>query len=164
MVLVDLGEVEYTFFPAAVVRRRVKCGADAAFGIYPGGRVTPQFEREHAREIGLEREHLEIEHDLHVVFEGVRHTGRRRRQLSRLPAAVAFLEALDALLEFADVLRVLIDAHAVGRTHVASQSGHLGHDPIQNAPIGATAHGALFRSSAGSEELLEHGPGIANHG
>jgi hypothetical protein len=64
---VDLREVEDAILAAAVVRRVVERAAEPALGVGAVGVVAPELEREHPRDIRLEREHLEIEHQPHVL-------------------------------------------------------------------------------------------------
>ena len=60
---------------------------------------------EHARDVRRERQHLQVEHQLDVLVEGIGHADRRRRQLARLAARVVLLDLLDAPLDLADVSR-----------------------------------------------------------
>ena len=43
------------------------------------GGVASELEREHARRVRLERQHLQVEHQLDVLVERVGHAGRRAR-------------------------------------------------------------------------------------
>ena len=71
------------------------------------------------------REHLEVEHQLHVLFERIRHAGRRFGQLARFAARVARFDRLNAALELANVFEVLVDALAVGVAKLALERPRL---------------------------------------
>jgi hypothetical protein len=78
-----------------------------------------RLEREDARHVRLERQHLDVEHQLHVLFERIGHTGWRFRQQALVTARVLRFDLLDATLEFAHVLEILIHATTVGRAEFA---------------------------------------------
>src|SRR5206468_7507571 len=73
------------------------------------------------------------------------------------------LDALDAALELADVVEVLVQAGAIARPELALQLRNLPGDPVEDAAIGAAIRGALLRRCADAEELIEDGPRIADH-
>ena len=95
---------------------------DAALRIDARRAVAADLEREDARDVGGERQRLQVEHQLDVLVERVGHAGRRAGQLARLAARVARLDALDAPLDLADVVEVLIEPRAVGRRRASLRS------------------------------------------
>ena len=68
---------------AAVVRQRMVRFGHADLGVRAVARLARQLERDHARDVALQRQHLQIEHQPRVV--GVRR--RARRPAGRGPAA-----------------------------------------------------------------------------
>ena len=77
--------------------------------------VAAQLEREDARHVRRERDRLQIEHQLDVLFERVGHADRRRRQLARPRRCVLLrLDLLDAPLDLADVVEVVGEPRAIG--------------------------------------------------
>ena len=118
---VERREVEDLLLLAAVVRRVVERALEAALRIAAVRRVAPQLEREDARDVGRERQHLQVEHQLDVLAERVRHADRRRRQLPQLAAAVARLDDLDPPLDLAHVLEIVGEPRSVGRPQRAAQ-------------------------------------------
>ena len=119
VVLVDLRELEDAVLAIAVVRRRVEAGGDAALRIDAARRVAAHLEREDARGVRRERQHLQVEHQLDVLVERVGHADRRLRQLARLAAGVVGLDLLDAALDLAHVVEVARQARAVGGAELA---------------------------------------------
>ena len=76
-------------------------------------RVAAGLERDDARHVGLQREHLQVEHQLHVLGERVGHAGRRVGQRARFAAAVVRFDRLDAALDLAHVVQVAVEARLV---------------------------------------------------
>ena len=163
VVLVDLAELPDAFLRRAVMRRIVEPAIDAAARIDATGTVAAHLEREDARRVRREREHLEIEHQLDVFVERIGHSGRRTGQLARLAARVTGFDARDALLDLPDVARVLIQALPVRRSQGAPQIGHLVRQHVENAAVGRTPLGALLRIAARAEQLLEHHARVSPH-
>ncbi len=98
-----------------------------------------------------------------MLTEVVGNTDRCLGNRTLFATGVLGCDAINALLEFADVRRVEVETMPVRWTEVSSQSGHLAHDPVEDAAVRREALGSLFRCSTGAEELLEHGPWVANH-
>ena len=161
---VDAGEVKNRLLVASVMRGRVEGLVDAALGIDPRRRVPSRLEREYARDVRREGQNLDVEHELHVLGEGVRDSGRRFRQLARLPAGVAVLDALDSPLQLADVLQVPVEPLLVVLGQRSPEIRDFAGDPVENAPVRAPARGALLGRASGAEEHLERHPRVADHG
>ena len=122
---VDLAELGDVRRLVAVMRRRVEALGDAALRIDAARRVAAHLEREHARDVGLERERLQVEHQLDVLVERVGHAGRRAGQLARLAAHVARLDLLDAPLDLADVLEIALHPLPIARVEPPIEIRHL---------------------------------------
>src|SRR5438067_1210171 len=96
--LANLVELENPLFAVAVVRRgmerllRLALREDAVL------RVAARLERHDTGHVGLQREHLDVEHQPHVLGERVGDAGRRLGQLARLAARVARFDRLNAAL------------------------------------------------------------------
>ena len=88
---------------------------DAALRIDAARRVAAHLEREHARDVRLERERLQIEHQLDVLVERVGHAGRRAGQLARLAAHVARFDLLNAPLDLAHVFEIALHPLPIAR-------------------------------------------------
>ena len=73
---VDLGELGQLLRIVGVVRHRMVQLGHADVRVGPRARLARQLERDHSCHVGLQREHLELEHELHVVFPHGRHVCR----------------------------------------------------------------------------------------
>ena len=80
----DRVEVQDPLLVVPVVRGGVERTAGAALREDAVLRVAAGLERDDARHVGLQRQHLEIEQKLHVLGERVGHAARRVGQLARL--------------------------------------------------------------------------------
>ena len=76
--------------------------------------------RDDARRVGLERQHLQVEHQVDVV--GVEHRDARRLVDRRREAGHVLLGALDALLDLADRRQIFVELALVGRTEVGGRA------------------------------------------
>ena len=159
-------EVANLVFLAAVMRRVVKRPFEAALGIDAVRRITTELEREHARDVGREGEHLQIEHQLDVLAERVGHARRRRRQLAQLAAEIARLDDLDAPFDLAHVIQVLGQPRSIGRPQRLLQPPDRRQQPVEDAAILRQPFRA-FRlrrpDLEDTEQLVEDDAGIAEH-
>ena len=122
----------------AVVRRGWNGCGDAALRVDAAGAVAAHLEREHARDVGGERERLQVEHQLDVLAERVGHADRRAGQLARLAAGVVRLDALDAALDLADRRRGTdpAGARSAGAELPLAMRATSRRDPVEDAAIG----------------------------
>ena len=148
----------------AVVRRRVEGLAGAAVGEGVVLQVEAGLEGDDPGQVRLQGEHLQVEHQPHVVFPAVRDSRRGLRHLPLLAARVLRLHQLDAPLQLADVGGVLIQRLPVQRPQLPLQVVQLHQYPVEQALAVAQPHGAVGRGVAGAEQLLEHPPGLADGG
>ena len=79
---------------------------------------TRHHERGHARDVGLERQHLQIEHELGVFPEGGRHADRLLRHGE---IAVDRLAFRDALFHVAHGVEIFAELGAVARAESAAE-------------------------------------------
>ena len=148
---------------AAVVRQRVVRVGHPDFGVGAVARLVPQHEGGDPGQVGLPGEHLQVEHQLGVVDEAVGHARRlvHRRQLARrLP-----LGRLDAPLDVAHRVEVLVQLHLVAGAQLFAQPRRLGRHHVEQAavvpPGGQPGRGV--GGAAGAEQPLEDGARVAGH-
>src|SRR5215510_4693732 len=113
---IDLGNFEELFRIVAMMTRGMMLVRDADFRICTVIELAGQLEGNDPRDVGLKRQHLQIEQELRVVGERCRYTNR--------PLQVGYgiflcprLGALDLALDFANAVQVLIDANSIGCSH-----------------------------------------------
>src|SRR5262245_53977811 len=106
-----------------MMRRRMEAFGDAALWIDAARRVTSGFKREDARNVGLQRDGLQIEHQLHVLVERVGHARRSARELSLFSARVACLDALYPPLDLPNVFGVALHALPIGSVEPPGEIG-----------------------------------------
>ena len=137
-------------------------GGRFAFGVSAAGEVAGKEQRAHAGDVGLESQGQEIELKFDVLVESLRHTdrnaqigGRDRRGLHG---------NLEPALDFADVLRIVVEPRAIGRAGLVAKTRETAGERIQNAAIALSARGALRGRSAVAEHALEDYLRIQFHG
>ena len=111
----------------------------------------------------LEREDLQIEHQFHVLGEGIRNAGRRIGNLARLAAVVARLDGFDPALQFLNVIEIPIEPGAVRRAQLTPQRRDLAGDVIEDAATALAARTTIGRGRAGAEQHVESDARVANH-
>jgi hypothetical protein len=147
----------------AVVRERVVRLGDADLRIRARALLLADHERDDAREIRLEREHLQVVHQREMVLEHGRDTLWlvHRRQFEIL----LFLRPLHATFDVAHRLGVLIEPSLIAGTEIAAQAGELLVHRVQDAAV--LVQPRLARAALGapavSEELFEHRPRVVFH-
>ena len=128
-----LSQRAYPWLAAAVVRGGVERLTRSALREDAVVGVATHLERDDACEVRFEREHLDVEQQLHVLGERVGHSRRRVRQLTRLAVEVPRLDGLDPALDLLDVLEITVEAHPIGGAQLFLQGDDLGVDPVENA-------------------------------
>jgi hypothetical protein len=110
-------------------------------------------ERADARDIGLERQHLQIEHQLDVFPERRGHADRlvRHREI-----AVVGFGLGDAVFEVAHGVEIFAQIGPVPRSEPPVQPRDLLRQTVKNAAIFIDAGLAFFRGGADAEQPLEH--------
>ena len=116
---VDLGNLRELFRIVAVMTGGMVRVRDADFRIRAVAELARQLERDDPCDVRLERQDLQVEHELRVI-------GERRRDAHR-PIQIGHgivrrprFGALDLALDLADAVEIVIDAHAVGRSPLAA--------------------------------------------
>jgi len=97
--------------------------------------------RDDARRVGLERDELQIEHQVDVL--GVQHGNAGRLVDGRLEARHVFLGLLDALLDLADRRQVFVELASIRRTEIRREPRRALADEVEDAP--AVLHAARAR-------------------
>ncbi len=110
-----------------------------------------------------ERDRLQVEHQLDVLLEIVGHAGGRLGSSRSSPLVLRASIRLDAPLDLAHVVEVVVQPRAVGRAELCRTPSDLVGDPVEDAAIGAAVRGALFRRGADAEQLIERRARIADH-
>src|SRR5205823_9038337 len=102
------------------------------FGIPTPGVLARHHDGADTRDVGLERQRLQVEQQLDVFLE-------RARQAHRLirhgEAAVGRLRLCDALLDIADGVEVFAQLRAVTRAELVAEAGDLPRELVKEAAI-----------------------------
>ena len=121
--------------------------------------LARELERDHAREVRLQREHLQIEHQLDVLLPDLGHAWRAIDSRYRRLGVLTF-RALDAPLDLPDRVEILIDLRPIAGAELPLQAGHVGHDPVEDAGVLLQLRAPPLRGSAVAEQALEDHPRI----
>ena len=118
MIAVDLRHVRDQLGHVAVMRQRMVRLGHANLRVRAGALLLADHERDDARQVGLKRQELQVEHQRQVIFEDRWHALRLldRRQLE----VALFLGFLDAPFDVADRLGVFVDLHLILRAQLPS--------------------------------------------
>ena len=163
MILIDLIEFQNRRLATAVMRCRMESLVRAALREGAARRVTTGLEGKHAGHVRLECQHLNIEHELHVLRERIGNARRRLGQQPLLTTLVLRFHLLNATLELAHIFEILLHALTIGRAQVALERRHLAHHPIKDAAIVAAARRSVGIAAAGAKQQVKRGPWIADH-
>ena len=164
VVLVDHVELHDRRLAAAVVRRRVEALVRAALRERAARGVAARLERDHARHVRLQREHLKVEHQLHVLVERIGHADRRLGQLARLAATSCALRPPGCGARSRGCPSTYLSRRcAVRRPELALQLRHLARDPVEDALVRLAARHAVRVVRAGAEQHVERDARIADH-
>ena len=118
VVPVDLRHVRNELGLVLMVRQRMMRLGHANLRIRPRALLLADHERNHAREIALIREQLQVEHQRQVIFEN-RRCSLRLIHFRQLEIGL-LLRALDAALDVSHRFRVLLDLRAILRPQLGS--------------------------------------------
>ena len=147
-----------------VVRQGVVRVRHADLRIGLRGELRRHEEGDDARQVGLVSQHLQVEHQLHVVLERRRDAGRGPLHHRQLAVGIG-LDALDAALHVAHRGQVVGELRAVRRPEPLAEAGHLRRHGVQDAPIALDPLAPRGGVGAGpvAEQALEEGARIALH-
>ena len=113
VIAVDLRHPRDQLGHVAVMRQRMVRLGHANLRIGPGALLLADHERDHARQVRLEREQLQVEHQLQVILEDRRHA-RRLVHVRQIEIPLR-LGALDSPLDVANRLGELVDLRLILR-------------------------------------------------
>ena len=99
------------------MRQRMEPFGDAEVRVGPHARFAIHRERDDARDVGLERQRHQVEHQLEVLGDVVRRADRRVRNIQ--PRHVLLRRHLHAPLDLADRVEVVADDDAVATPRLA---------------------------------------------
>ena len=102
-----------------VVRQVVERIADAGLREDGAAQLAREHQRRDARDVRLERDHLQVHQQLEVLLERRRHAGRHVRQRDVL--ARRRLGALNPPLDLAHVVEILVQPPAIARRQILLQ-------------------------------------------
>ena len=142
MELIDLGHLGDLVRIVAVVRERVMRIGDADLRIRAVAGFARQLKRDDARDVALQRQQLQVEHQPGVVGVGGRHAERPIEIGQRILLGGRF-GLLNAPLDVADRFQVLVDAVAIARAErVLQPREFFGHGIEQARPLLRARRGA----------------------
>src|SRR6516164_8380005 len=107
-----------------MMRERVMRVLDPDLRIRATGQFTPHHERHHASEVALIGENLQIEHQLHVLFERRWNTSRRLDVGQHRRRALSF-GGLYPAFDVTNALEVLLDLEPVAAANPMLERGDL---------------------------------------
>ena len=135
----------------------------ADLGIRPRALLLADHERDHARQVRLQRQELQVQHQRQVILEDGRDALRliERRQLD----VALLLGPGDAPFDVAHRLGVLLHLGAVLRPELAPQPGQLGVHRVEDALVLPHPRfaGAAIGGAAIAEQPLEDGARVVLH-
>ena len=127
--------------------------ADLGIGARAG--FARQLERDHAGDVALQRQHLQVEHQPRVVGVSGRHA-HRAIEIRQWESAVCGLGFLNAALHLADRIEILADLGAVARAELLLKAGDVFGHPIEKAGVLPQFGAAVGRAAAVAEQALEN--------
>ena len=104
MILVDHREIEDRVFTPTMMGCWVKWRLGSALRIYPRRSISSGFKGEDPCHVGCERKRLQVEHELHVLREGVGNTRWSSWQSTLLSRTVLCLNSLDTTFDLSNVV------------------------------------------------------------
>ena len=131
--------------------------ADFRIGSVAG--FASELERNDARDIALQRQHLQVEHQSRVVGISRRHTDGPIQIRQRIVLRVGF-GFLNAAFDFADGFKILTDARAVGRSEVAFEAREILVKPVEQAGLFPQRSTPFSAAPTFTEETLEDDSGM----
>ena len=160
VVLVDLLHLLDLLAVPAVVRQRVVRVGDADLRIGRAALLAADHVGEDARRVGLVGQQEQVVHQPRVVLERDRDAGRRLQQ-RELAVGLRFGD-LDAALDLAHCVEVVVQLALVLAVQAALQPGDLVHHRVEDAALLLRASPPHARVGAAgvAEQPLEHHPRV----
>ena len=155
VVLVDLRQLGDPPRILAVMRHAVEARRRRfALRVGAAGQVAGEEQRADAGDVGLERQRQQVELQLDVLVEGLRHADRHLHVLGRDGRGLH--RNLQPPLDLADVLGVVVEPGAVGRADVAAQPREAAGQRVEDALVALAPRRPLLDRAAVAEHPLEH--------
>ena len=155
--LIDLGHPRNLFRIVAVMRQRMMRIRNASLRIGPVAGFARKLEGNHARDIALQRQHLEIEHQSSVVRVGGGNTDRPIQIRQRVVLGIGF-RPLNAALHLADRFKILAHPRAIGWAEFSLEPRDILIEPIEQAGPFPQRGLAVCRAAAFAEESFKDDP------
>src|SRR5262249_31076781 len=133
MECVDLSDLRDLLLVALVVRDRVVRIRYADLGIRPARDLTPDHERDDAREIGFVRQRLQVEHELGVLADRVRNP-RWLIDNRKSPRALR-LGLLNSPFDIPDGLQILCELRPITWSQSSLQIAHAFDNRVEEAAV-----------------------------
>ena len=163
MIAVDLRHVGDKIRNVVVMRERVVRFGDANLRVGTRALLLANHERDHARQIGLKRQELQIEHQRQVIFEHRRYALRLLQR--RHVGVVLFLGLLNAAFDVANRLAVFVDLYLILRSELALQRRQLQGHRVEDAFVLSQSRfpGGAIGAAAVAEELFKDRARVVLH-
>ena len=154
---VDLRDLRDFLWIVAVMTRWMVRVRHADLRIRAIAELARELERDDARDVCLERQNLQIEHQLCVIGEqgGDAH---RPIQVGHHVVDRRCLGMLDLPLDLANAVEILIDANTIRYAHALLQPRDISAERIEQARTTPQRRAARVRVAALAEEALEDDP------
>src|SRR5262245_9716886 len=136
---------------------------DADFAITAYAALPTEQHGTNPRDVGLKRQRLQVEHQLHVI--GVARGGASGFLQQRNIRRGGTFRALDLSLDVAYRFEVLVYPSVVARSEEAIELCDAPGERVEDASIASKVRLPRFRvrAIAGSKQALEHGPRVVHH-
>jgi hypothetical protein len=133
---------------------------DADLRVGSRARFASELERDDARHVTLERQHLQVEHQPCVVGIGSRYT-HRAIQIRQLVVRRLSLGLLNTTLHLAYRIQVLIDPCAIGWSECLLKARDIFANPIEETASVPQRSAAVGCGSSLTEQPLEDDPRVS---
>lgn len=160
---IQFGKLGELLWPVPMVRERMEWCLDTSLGKDTGTDIAPHLKRRYPRQLGRERQHLQVEHQPHVLAPAIRHPNRSSWEISRDGCCIRFLKLLYPTFDLAHVLKIVAEARTIGCAKTETKIVDLVNDGIKNACIFQTSRSALTRRRSITKQALERHPWVAFH-
>ena len=142
----------HLFRIVAVVRHRVMRLGQANLGVWAIHVFASHHQRADTCDVRLERQHLQVEHQLDVLLEGFGHAGRL---LGQCKVPVGRFGLRDALFDVANGVEILAELGAVTRAESPAKRRDLLREAVEDAAIFSGSSQALFGRGSDAEHPLQ---------
>ena len=142
VIAIQPGVIRLALLVLTVMRAGMKRDRDAAFRVRASGEVARVEHRGDAGDVRAERQREQIEVQLDVLVEGLRNPDRDERVWRR--GGRGLCRDLQAPFDLAYILRVLVEAQAIGRIEPDLEPRQAADERVEDAPVVLPARGSLL--------------------